>query len=359
LKGIQNGLMRFKNVKVPRENIILGEGEGLKLALVTLNTGRLTLPAASAGIGKWCLNVCREWSTKRRQWGCAIGEHEAVALKLSFVASHAFAMDAVAWLTSAMADDKHRDIRLEAAIAKLFCTEVSWKLVDETLQIRGGQGYETSSSLSQRGMDYWPVERAMRDVRINRIIEGTSEIMHLFIAREALDPHLSKIKPLISSKTPSNAKMGAALKMFNFYAGWYPGLWAPSAVSDQISGLPQPLIKHMVFVQDASKRLARETFHRMLKYQQKLESKQSLLNRMVDVGTDLFAISAVCSYAAMLSKDGRPNAVDLADSFCHDAAKRINTAFKEGVDNNDAQNLSIAKKVLAKEFEWMENQIIK
>jgi hypothetical protein len=344
---------------VPRENIILGEGEGLKLALVTLNTGRLTLPAASTGIGKWCMNVSRQWSTKRHQWGSAIGEHEAVALKLSYIASHTFAMDAVTWLTSAMADDKHRDIRLEAAIAKFFCTEISWKIVDETLQIRGGQGYETSSSLAKRGMDFWPVERALRDVRINRIIEGTTDIMHLFIAREALDPHLSKMKPLLSSKVPVNVKIGAALKMAGFYAVWYPPLWMPSVAGSDISALPRPLGSHMMYVQDASKRLAREIFHEMAKYQQKLESKQSILNRIVDIGTELFAISAVCSYAAMLVKDGRSNAVDLADSFCNDARKRIEVSFKDRAENADVQNLKIAKKILAKEFEWMENQIIK
>ena len=116
----------------------------------------------------------------------------------------------------------------------------------------------------------------------------------------------------------------------------------------------------MMFVQEASKKLARETFHEMTKYQQKLESKQSILNRVVDIGTELFAISAVCSYAAMLAKDGQANAVDLADSFCCDARKRIDATFKESASNNtDRQNLKIAKKILAKEFEWMENQIIK
>ncbi|MDE2028814.1 MAG: acyl-CoA dehydrogenase family protein [Candidatus Omnitrophica bacterium] len=357
LHGIQNGLMRFNNVRVPRENILLGEGEGLKLALVTLNTGRLTLPAASAGIGKWCLNVCRQWSTKRHQWGSAIGEHEAVALKLNYVASHAFAMDAVAWLTSAMADDKHRDIRLEAAIAKLFSTETSWQIVDTTLQIRGGQGYETSESLAKRGMDYWPVERAMRDVRINRIIEGTSDIMHLFIAREALDPHLSKIKPLLSGKTPVNVKMGAAFKMAAFYAAWYPKQWLPPLGGP--GDLPEPLNGHMMFVQDASKKLARLTFHAMMKYQQKLEAKQSILNRIVDIGMELFVISAVCSYAAMLAKDGQANAVELADSFCIDARNRIEASFKESAENADSKKLKIAKKILAREFEWLENQIIK
>jgi len=359
LHGIQNGLMRFNNVKVPRENIVLGEGEGLKLALVTLNTGRLTLPAASTGISKWCLNVARQWSTKRHQWGSAIGEHEAVALKLSYIASHTFAQDAVTWLTSAMADDKHRDIRLEAAIAKFFCTEVCWNIVDTTLQLRGGQGYETASSLAARGMDYWPVERALRDVRINRIIEGTTDIMHLFIAREALDPHLSKIKPLLSGRTSITDKLAAAVKMAAFYAVWYPQQWFPTVVGPEVSALPKPLGEHMIYVATASKRLARETFHEMMKYQQKLESKQSILNRVVDIGTELFAISAVCSYAAMLARDGQANAVDLADSFCNESRKRIEVTFKEGGGNNDRANLKIAKKILAKDFEWMENQIIK
>ena len=393
LHGIQNGLMRFKNVKVPRENIILGEGEGLKLALMTLNTGRLTLPAASAGIGKWCLNVARQWSTKRQQWGSAIGEHESVALKLSSIATNTFAIDAVTWLTSAMADDKHKDIRLEAAIAKYFSTEVSWKIVDDTLQIRGGSGYEISSSLRARGADYWPVERVLRDVRINRIIEGTSDIMHLFIAREALDPHLSKIKPLISGRTPVGVKITAFLKMAAFYTVWYPKLWSPDLphlinlalfffnvsilgyipalsitcllflvikfLSAPKIQLPAPLNQHMEYIQLASKRLARNIFHEMMKYQQKLESKQSILNRVVDIGTELFAMSATCSYAAMLRKQGQGNAVELADSFCQEARKRIEVTFKEGCCNYDRANLKIAKKILAREFEWLENEIIK
>lgn len=359
LHGIQNGLMRFKNVKVPRENIILGEGEGLKLALMTLNTGRLTLPAASSGIGRWCLSVARQWSSKRHQWGSAIGEHEAVALKLSYIASHTFAMDAVTWLCSAMADDKHRDIRLEAAIAKFFCTEICWKIADDTLQIRGGSGYEISSSLRQRGADYWPVERVLRDLRINRIIEGTTDIMHLFIAREALDPHLSKIKPLISGRVPIGGKIAAAFKMGVFYAFWYPKLWLPTLAPSNIAGLPAPLKDHMMYVQRASKRLARGTFHQMMKYQQKLESKQSILNRVVDIGTELFAISAVCSYAAMQNKNGQTNALDLANSYCIQASKRIKSIFSDRSSNNDKADLKIAKKILAKEFEWMETEIIK
>ena len=360
LHGIQNGLIRFKDVKVPRENIILGEGEGLKLALMTLNTGRLTLPAASTGISKWCLNVARRWAAKRKQWGCAIGEHESIALKLGYIASHTFAMEAMSWLVGFMADDKKKDIRIEAALAKYFCTEESWRIVDDTLQIRGGSGYERSSSLKERGQDFWPVERVLRDVRINLIIEGTSEIMNLFIAREALDPHLSRLKPLLSGRTPLKDKLKAAGSLLKYYSLWYPKLWLPTGKHPKISGLAKPLDRHMFYVQKTSKRLARQIFHQMLKYQQRLEAKQSVLNRIVGIGVDLFNMAAVCSYAEALNKKNPQSQVlELADLFCQDAKNRIEGHFARSRRNNDKSQLKVAKKLLAKNFEWLESDIMK
>ena len=357
LHGIQNGLIRFNNLKVPKENIILGEGQGLKLALMTLNTGRLTLPAASAGIGKWCTHVARSWAAKRVQWGSRIGDHESVALKLGYISSHTFAMEAMTWLTSAMADDKKKDIRIEAAMAKYFCTYHSWFIVDETLQIRGGQGYEQCSSLKKRGMDYWPVERVLRDVRINLIIEGTSDIMHLFIAREALDPHLSLSKPLLYAKS-----FGAILKglvgLIGHYALWYPKQWLPAVPS--FSDVDPCLARHMYYVQATSKRLARTVLHQMIKHQKKLESKQAVLNRLVDIGVELFAISSVCTYTDHLLKNekDKKSAIDLADLFCLESRKRIDGFFKDNQKNNDQQAFHVAKKLLAEEYAWMENEII-
>ncbi|MCA9408855.1 MAG: acyl-CoA dehydrogenase family protein [Candidatus Omnitrophica bacterium] len=354
LNGIQNGLIKFNNVKVPRENIILGEGEGLKLALTTLNTGRLTLPAASVGISKWCLNVVRQWSIKRKQWGGPIGEHESVALKLGYIASHTFAMDAMTWLTSHMADDKKKDIRLEAAIAKYFCTYHSWFIVDETLQIRGGQGYEEAQSLKKRGVDSWPVERVLRDVRINLIIEGTTEIMHLFIAREALDPHLSKVK-ILFSKASLMKKLQALIAMkMNYLKLWLPTYYPPDGMDRRLSG-------HLCYVQGVTKRLGRTIFHNMIRYQKKLEAKQSILNRIVDIGSELFAMTAACSYANQLSKDDptRRNAIELADLFCRTSRRRIENAFREGKSNCDRQSLKMAKDILASRYEWMENDIVK
>ncbi len=359
LHGIQNGLLRFTNVKVPRENIILGEGEGLKLALMTLNTGRLTLPAASTGISKWCLRISRQWSLERKQWGASIGEHESVALKLGYIASHTFAMDALSWLTSAMADDKNTDIRLEAAIAKYFCTHHSWRIADETLQIRGGQGYETQSSLKARGQHDWPVERVLRDVRINTIIEGTSEIMHLFIAREALDPHLDKIKALLSPKTSAGEKLAAALRAFRYYFLWYPRTWLP--FETRVPEIDNRLKPYSAYIQHTSRRLARTIFHAMLLHQKKLEARQAILNRIVDIGVELFVMAACCSYADHLNKNKpqQANAFDLADLYCRAAQERIAGLLRGDHNGQDRQALRVAKKLMAKEYEWMENDIVK
>ena len=191
LKALYNGVIRFANVRVPRENIILAEGKGLRVALTTLNTGRLTLPAACVGMAKRCLATSKAWAAERVQWGAAIGKHAAIADKIARMAADIFAMESMTFYTASLVDrDKKADIRIEAAMCKMWATERTWEIVNDTMQIRGGRGFETAASLAARGEKPVPVERWMRDCRINTIFEGSSEILRLFLAREALDPHL-------------------------------------------------------------------------------------------------------------------------------------------------------------------------
>src|SRR3954449_1105187 len=190
LRGIENSVTLLEDVFVSEENLIGREGQGLKIALTTLNTGRLALPAICVGTAKYATKIAREWANERVQWGQPVGRHDAVAQKIAFIAATAFGLEAMLDVASRLADEKRSDIRIEAAIAKLYGSELGWKVANELIQVRGGRGYEKAESLAARGEKPIPVEQLMRDMRINRIFEGSTEIMHLAIAREAVDQHL-------------------------------------------------------------------------------------------------------------------------------------------------------------------------
>ena len=361
LRGIQHGLLRFTNVKVPKENIILGVGKGLKLALTTLNTGRLTIPAASVGAGRQCLNIVRNWCNERVQWGLPVGKHEAVANKLAGMTATQFAMESVTWLASAMADRGGYDIRIEAAMAKLFCSESAWKMIDDTLQIRGGRGYERAESLRDRGEKAVPVERMMRDHRINRIIEGTTDIMHLFLAREALDPHMEVAAEVLLKHIPMGRRIRAGIHMAEFYSIWFPKQWINTSVFHTYSEFGPKLSGHMSFVERTSHKLARDIFISMGMYQNSLERRQMILARYVDIGIELFAMSACCARAKMLS-DRDPKIEEpghIANYFCKESKRRIESLFLAQENNDDRQANKIAKGVLNGDYKWMENDIIR
>jgi alkylation response protein AidB-like acyl-CoA dehydrogenase len=357
LKAIENGVIRFNNVKVPKENILLGEGKGLKLALVTLNTGRLTLPAGATGAGKVMLRIARKWALERVQWGQPIGKHEAIAQKLANMAATTFAMEAVAELATALYERGHYDIRLEAAIAKLYNTEAGWKIVDDTVQIRGGRGYETSESLASRGEEPIPVERAMRDYRINLIFEGSSEIMRLFIAREAVDHHFKLAFDIVKPESTMKERLAAMAKSTPFYLTWYPSRWIGTGQLKRYGEFGK-LAPHIRFIEHNTRHLGRSIFHAMVRYGPKLEKKQAVLFRAVDIGAELFAMSATCVRAQMLVKKGQPEAIALADTFCREARLRIEELFRNLYGPNDANLYKLAMSVLKGEHAWLEHGIV-
>src|SRR5712691_11136928 len=299
LRGLENGVTRFYQVRVPADCRIGDEGKGLKIALTTLNTGRLSLPASCAAGGKLAVKFAREWSAERVQWGRPVGEHEAVAKKISFIAATAYALEAVVELSSQLADGNRQDIRIEAALAKLYCSEMGWQVADALVQIRGGRGYETAASMAARGERGVPAEQMLRDMRINRIFEGSSEIMRLFIAREAVDAHLSAAGDLIEPGVATGQRARAAAKAGGFYAKWLPTLMTGEGQRPRAYSEFGPLAAHLRYVERASRKLARVTFYGMGRWQGRLERKQGFLGRIVDIGAELFAMSAVCVRAQM------------------------------------------------------------
>jgi hypothetical protein len=356
LRALANAVLRFTDVKVPAENLIGEEGRGLKIALTTLNTGRLSLPAAVVGGGKLFLELSRKWAAARSQWGQEIGKHEAIAHKLAEMGSTVFAMEAVSDLAQSLADRKGYDIRLEAAAAKEWNTVRAWRLVDETMQIRGGRGYESEASLAARGEAPVGVERAMRDLRINLIFEGSSEIMHLFMAREAVDRHLEVAGVLIDPKVPVGKKLAALPRIGWFYATWYLALWGRGLVPPRHRQFG-PLARHLRFVERSSRKLAREVFHSMLVFRAGAERKQAFLFRLVDIANELFAISASVSRAQALRAARRPEAaqaVRLADHFCLSTRRKVRALFRALWRNDDTAAYTMGRAVLAGEHAWLE-----
>ncbi|MGH7476378.1 MAG: acyl-CoA dehydrogenase family protein [Longimicrobiales bacterium] len=359
LNGIENGIIRFDDVRVPAENLLWAEGKGLKLALITLNTGRLTIPATCAAAGKWCLKVVREWSNVRKQWGASIGKHDAIAQKIAYIGGVTFAMDAIAEVSAALADAGDFDIRLEAAIAKMFNSEAAWRIADETMQIRGGRGYETAESLEDRGEAPIAVERVMRDLRINLIFEGSSEIMRLFIAREAVDPHLQKAGAMADPDSSAADKARSLVGLSTHMAGWYGGNVAGWGRWPRYADYGR-LAPHIRYAERHARKLARTLAYAMARFGPALEKRQSVLFRLVDIGAELFAIAAACTYARHLSNEraGDRSPALMADAFCRGARRRIDQLFEAVFDNDDAHNYRFAQSVLGGEHRWIESGIV-
>ncbi|GGV59625.1 acyl-CoA dehydrogenase [Streptomyces longisporoflavus] len=365
LRGLENGVTRFHQVRVPAAHRIGPEGAGLKIALTTLNTGRLSLPAMCVGAGKWCLKIAREWSGAREQWGKPVALHEAVGAKISFIAATTFALEAVLDLSSQMADEDRNDIRIEAALAKLYGSEMGCLIADELVQIRGGRGFETAESLAARGERAVPAEQVLRDLRINRIFEGSTEIMHLLIAREAVDAHLKVAGDLIDPDKSLSDKAKAGARAGGFYARWLPKLVTgpgqlPRSYAEFHPGGHADLSPHLRYVERNARKLARSTFYAMSRWQGKMETKQGFLGRVVDIGAELFAMSAACVRAELLrtTEDHGREAYQLADTFCRQSRIRVDELFDRLWVNTDDIDRKVVKGVLSGTYTWLEAGVV-
>jgi alkylation response protein AidB-like acyl-CoA dehydrogenase len=351
LRGIQNGVLKFNHVRVPRENVIWAPGRGLHLALATLNAGRLSLPAGALGVAKRCLSISKAWAGERVQWGVPIGQHEAIGNKIARMHADFFAIDSMVGLVSQWVDSGARDIRLESAMAKIFGSERSFEIIDETFQIRGGRGYETAESLAARGEEAVPIERFYRDARINKVIEGTSEVLRLFVVREGLDKHLKIAGDIFNKKLPWGRRARAAFKAALFYAGWYPRQWIPRELFPAYADMGR-FAPYFRFVSATSRRLARTSFHLMARHGPALEKRQNQLLRLADISTGLFAMSAVMSRAlsspeADESFSSAQLIQESAELFCLRMAREIEGKFQAIQANSDSEEKRLSRQLMA------------
>lgn len=341
IRAVENGLIRFTNCRIPAENLIGGQGNGLKLALSTLNDGRLSIPAIAADNIQYVSEFCSRWGKTREQWGRNIGAHEPGSEKIAQIHSAGYAMSAFSDYCAYLSDEGRQDMRMEAAAAKMFNTELLWDTMDTALQLRGGRGYETSPSLRARGENDIPIERMLRDSRINRIVEGTTDIMHLFLAREALDWHLSNAGALFG-RASVWTKVKTVAKCAWIYSRWLPKLFVPS-FTRTFNNFDKSLVPLLRKIDSRSKRLARTLFGQMVIQGPKLEMKQLTLARLVDVGTELTVCGLVACRVQNEIRQGNSDNLLTAKYWLETRLDEIDKLFSSVWKNHDTKAVLLAK----------------
>lgn len=171
IRGTWQARIRFTNVKVPKENLLYKEGKGLNVALTCLNFGRCTLSAGIGGAARRAEKQATKWVQTRYQFGRPLADFELVQQRIARMAAFNYAIDSVLYMMTGMLDRGDQDIMVETAITKVFCSQIGWEVIDDGLQIMGGEGYMTENEY----------ERLWRDNRIHRIVEGSNEVMQGFI----------------------------------------------------------------------------------------------------------------------------------------------------------------------------------
>jgi alkylation response protein AidB-like acyl-CoA dehydrogenase len=379
-RGIDNVWMRLSGVRVPAQNVIGQVGKGLRVALTCLNTGRVSIAALCLGMAKllWAPTVW--WAGERETFGRKIGRHELNAQKLARMAADLFAMEALCWSAAAIVDGKESDFRVEAAAAKLFCSERLWDICDAAMQLRGGRAYEKADSLRRRGEVPVPVEQIMRDARLYLIGEGASEVLTLFIAREVWDPHLRRAGSFLKASGGEWVSEGARLA--KHYALWYARRWRSwRDAAPAIAGLvprkkEDPLQDQLDYVERTSRRLARVGLYAMARYGARLEEKQALIGRLALIGVDLYAITAAALYAQYLlaqpslEKDRLNGATGtvrqdrvrqvwhLVEQVASDARVRIEANFRAAAHNSDEEMTALGNAVLDGAYDWIANDVM-
>ncbi len=338
----------FDNVRVPKENLLGEEHKGFKIAMKILNSGRTGLGGGCIGAMKRLIEMSTKQATERKQFGKSISEFGLVKLKVGQMVVDCYAAEAVVTMVASLTDGGYEDFAVEAAISKVFATEALWRTADEALQIAGGNGY----------MCEFPYERVMRDARINRIFEGTNDILRLFIALTAMDDVGAELKELSKSLT---GVFNDPIKGFGVLSDYAikraqlaTGLNREKGAFTQIdSAIKEPA----VIFEQASKELALAVDRILRKHGKNIIGKQIASKRLADIMIDLFVMASVISrvHTSILEigPEKAAREIEILRVFSHQAKLRIKENFN-AIDNNEDELIkSLADHAFeAEKFSW-------
>lgn len=274
IRGTATARLAFRDMFVPRENILGKEGKGLRLALTVLDFGRTTFGASCTGAAKFCLKKAIEHANTRKQFGRTLGEFELVQKKIAEAAAQTFAMESATYHTAALIDRGADDYMLETAMLKVFASDALWTIVNDTLQIYGGAGYFNDQ----------PFERMMRDARINMIGEGANDVLRCFVAAVGL--RYLGLEMLEVRGKP----------------------WKVGLLRRPLPAIPVAHSRLQPAVSDLARqisRFARACQIALFRHRESIVNQQFVLERIGDAATELFLSS--CVYSRLMSLLAHPS----------------------------------------------------
>jgi alkylation response protein AidB-like acyl-CoA dehydrogenase len=358
-RGIENAHITLEDVRIPVENVVGEIGRGLKYALTILNIGRaVSIPAICLGMAKQAWQPTLDRANTRRTFQRPLADRQTQQTRIGRMAADLFAMEALAHLVWGMAENQRFDIRMEAAIAKMFCSEQAIRFLKDAQTIFGGMGYETADSKRRRGEPAFGIEQLVRDAEMYRIGEGATDILRPFVAREALNPHLERARRYAQDGGAARRVM-ELLKLLVFYVPDYLGLW----LSRPVQSLPpfrHPRVRPKLrYVRRASRRLARAILYAMALRRERLRDDQGRQARIEAVSEDLLVVTATALSAERLERaDARAGVWDLADDVFRRARRRVARNIRELIRNQDEALAAVGRSALSGRYPWLSHGII-
>ena len=337
IRGSTQAELAYEGLRVPADHVLGQVGKGFAVAVHVLNGGRLTLSAGCTGATKHLLDEMAAYAEGRVQFGRPIAGFEITQRKLAGVAAEAYAADAMVGALARLADDPRSDWSLEAACTKVFASELLWRAADELVQVAGGRGFVKPH----------PYERHLRDARINRIFEGTNEILRLFIALNGIEGPAQRLKELGAAIRRPLANWGL---VSGYAASRVRSALGASASLD--AELHPRLEEHERYFEKHVAELKAAAERAITRHRKEIVDRQLVLERLANMAIEMFATAAVLSRTQRLleerGEEGAAAELALCDLFCVEAGRRFRdhrTALDQREDEVDDRRRAIAARV--------------
>ena len=348
LRASSTTTVNFENVRVPKANVLGEVGKGFKVAMKILNSGRTGLGGGCIGSMKNLIRLCTHQAKERKQFDKPIAEYGLIKQKIGHMVVECYATESVVSMVAGLVDQGYEDYAVEAAISKVFATECLWRTADEALQVAGGNGY----------MCEFPYERILRDCRVNRIFEGTNDILRLFIALTAMNDVGKQLKELSTSLEGIFNEPIKGFGLLSEYAR--KRVSQATGVGSKKGGftkLHAALAKDAAIFEDGTRDLAAAADRILRKHGKNIIGKQFATKRLADIMIDLFVLSCVLSrvngsIAAKGVKDAAKE-LEILSVFSGQVRRRTKGNFGKIDDNDDELIKSLADHALELEgFSW-------